>query len=211
MEVIGGGYIGRKETGMPIEEALLAFVGIDISKEEMEKGIPFVSFVVKKGGGAVFIEPHPLFMAGGMLKERTAAGSEVLYRIDYLRGRSEKFAAGIFTVGEKQEDLLTMLKHSTGAGNGKADITGLYGYLETHLSLCALERLALQELSLMEKDGARDLDYREADRAYYKEVLFYVEAGRRCLNSSISGVSLPPFPKRGVFMAKWYQRHKGKP
>ena len=85
---------------MPIEEALMAFVGIDIPIEEMEKGIPFVSFVVKEGEGAVFMEPLPLSMADGILKERTEAGSEVLYRVDYLRGGSEKFAAGILTVGE---------------------------------------------------------------------------------------------------------------
>lgn len=209
-KIIGRKYIDKKEARMPIEEALMAFVGIDIPKEEMGKGIPFVSFVVKEGGGAVFMEPLPLSMADGVLKERTAAESKVLYRVDYVRGGLEKFATGIFTTGEKQEDFLTLLKHSTGAANGKARIIGLYSYLEAHIFLCAMERLALHELSLVEKEGEGNLDYREADSAYYKEVLFYVEAGRRCLNSSISGVSLPPFPERGVFMDKWYRRHKGK-
>lgn len=71
---------------MPIEEALMEFVGIDIPKEEIEKGVPFVSFVVKEGEDAVFMEPLPLSMADGALKGRTEAGSEVLYRVDYLRG-----------------------------------------------------------------------------------------------------------------------------
>lgn len=48
------------EGSMPIEEALMAFVGIDIPGKEMEKGIPYVSFVVKEGERAVFIKPLPL-------------------------------------------------------------------------------------------------------------------------------------------------------
>lgn len=195
---------------MPIEEALMAFVGIDIPKEEMEKGIPFVSFVVKEGEGAVFMEPLPISMADGILKGSMATGSEILYRLDYLWGGSEKFAAGILTVGEQQKDFLKLLEHDIRSGNGKADAAGLYGYLEAHLTLCALERLALCEISLMEKEEAGSPDYREADSSYYREVLSYVEAGRRCLNSSISGFSLPPFPKRSTFMAKWYRSRKGK-
>lgn len=195
---------------MPIEEALMAFVGTDIPKEEMEKGIPFVSFVVNEGEGAVVIEPLPISMADSILKERTAAGSEVLYRVDYLRGGSEKFAAGILTAGEKQKDFLELLQHNISSGNGKADTAGLYGYLEAHLTLCRLERLALCEISLMEKEEAGSPDYREADSSYYREVLSYVEAGRRCLNNSISGISLPPFPHRSAFMAEWYGRHMGR-
>lgn len=195
---------------MPIEEALMAFVGIDIPIEEMEKGIPFVSFVVKEGEGAVFMEPLPLSMADGILKERTEAGSEVLYRVDYLRGGSEKFAAGILTVGEKQKDFLKLLEYNISSGNGKADAAGIYGYLEAHLALCRLERLALCEISLMEKEETESPDYREADSSYYREVLFYVEAGRRCLNGSISGFSLPLFPKRSAFMAEWYRSREGK-
>lgn len=195
---------------MPIEEALMAFVGIDIPKEEMEKGIPFVSFVVKEGEGAVFMKPLPLSMAHGILKGSTAAGSEILYRVDYLRGGSEKFAAGILTVGEKQKDFLKLLEQDIRSGNGKADAAGLYGYLEAHLALCDLERLALREISFMKKEEAEAAEYREADSSYYREILAYVEAGRRCLNDSISGFSLPPFPKRSVFMEKWYRSRKGK-
>lgn len=208
--MIGRKYINKEEAGIPIEEALMEFVGIDIPKEEIEKGVPFVSFVVKEGEDAVFMEPLPLSMADGILKSRAAAGSEILYRVDYLWGSSEKFAAGILTVGEKQEDFLKLLEHNISSGNGKADTAGLYGYLEAHLTLCRLERLALCEISLMEKEEAGSPDYREADTTYYKEVLSYVEAGRRCLNGSISGFSLPPFPQRSVFMAKWYRSHKGK-
>ena len=195
---------------MPIEEVLMAFVGIDIPKEEMEKGIPFVSFVVKEGEGAVFMKPLPLSMAHGILKGSTATGSEVLYRVDYLRGGSEKFAAGILTAGEKQKDFLKLLEHDFKSGNGKADAAGLYGYLEAHLTLCDLERLALREISFMEKEEAEAAEYKEADSSYYREILSYVEAGRKFLNSSISAFSLPPFPKRSAFMAKWYRSHRGK-
>lgn len=208
--MIGRKYIDQEEAAMPIEEALMAFVGIDIPKEEMEKGIPFVSFVVKEGEGAVFMEPLPLSMADGVLKGRMAAGSEVLYRVDYLRGGSEKFAAGILTAGEKQENFLKLLEYNIRSGSGKADAAGLYGYLEAHFILCRLERLALCGISLMEKEEAGSPDYREADSSYYREALSYVEAGRRCLNDSISGFSLPPFPERSVFMAKWYRSHRGK-
>lgn len=195
---------------MSIEEALTAFVGIEIPKAEMEKGIPFVSFVIKEGEGAVFVGPLPLSMADGILKDRTAAGSEVLYRMDYLRGGQEKFASGIHTVGKKSESFLELLGHNAGSGNGKAGIMGLYSYLESHLALCRLERLAQEEIAFMEREEAESPDYREANSSYYKEVLSYVEAGRRCLNSSISGFSLPPFPQRSVFMAKWYRDREGK-
>lgn len=188
----------------------MAFVGIDIPKEEMEKGIPFVSFVVKEGEGAVFIEPLPISMADGILKGRTAAVNEVLYRVDYLRGGSEKFAAGILTVGEKQKGFLKLLEYNINSGSRKADAVGIYGYLEAHLTLCRLERLALREISLMEKEDAGSPDYREADSSYYREVLSYVEAGRRCLNDSITGFTLPPFPERSVFMAEWYRSRRGK-
>ena len=36
-------------------------------------GIPFVSFVVKEGEGAVFIEPRPLFDADSLLMVQEAA------------------------------------------------------------------------------------------------------------------------------------------
>lgn len=195
---------------MPIEEAIMEFVGIDIPNEEMKKGIPFVSFVVKEGEGAVFMEPLPIFMADGILKDRTVKGSEVLYRVDYLWGSSKKFAAGILMVGERTEKFLELLGHNISSGNEKADTAGLYGYLEAHLTLCVLEKFALCEISLMEREELGSPDYRAADSSYYQEVLSYVEAGRGCLNDSISGFSLPPFPKRSVFMAEWYRSRKGR-
>ena len=72
----------------PIEEALTAFTGIDVYRgenhslgnfqREIEKGIPFISFIVKEKEGAVFIRPHPLFMAGSFLKEQKTEVSEIL-------------------------------------------------------------------------------------------------------------------------------------
>ena len=127
---------------MPIEEALMALVGIDIPKKEMEKGIPFVSFVVKEGEGAVFIEPLPLFVADSLLKVQEAAGREILYRADYLWGGMGRYASGVLIFGEKQETFLKLLESNINSGNAKADIMGIYGYLEAHLILCGLENIS---------------------------------------------------------------------
>lgn len=198
-----------ERTVMPIEEALMAWTGIDIPKKEMEKGIPFISFVVKEGEGAVFIKPLPLFAADSILKGQEAAGGEILYRADCLRGGIGKFATGVLIAEEKPETFLKLLESNINSGNPKADIIGIYSYLEAHLTLCRLEGLAREEISFMEKEEAGEEDYREANRSYYRDVLSYVESGRRHLNTSTFGISLPPFPQRSVFMAGWYREHKG--
>ena len=166
---------------MPMEEALMAFAEIDISRmknftSEKEKGIPFISFVMKEKEGAVFTGPHPLFIADSLLREQKAEGREILYRADYIRSGTDKFATGVLSAGEKQETFLKLLKNNISSGNAKADIMG---------------------------------NYREANCAYYKEVLSYVATCRRHLNRGASGILLPPFPERNVFMAGWYREHKG--
>ena len=150
---------------MPIEEALMALVGIDIPKKEMEKGIPFVSFVVKEGEGAVFIEPLPLFVADSILKGQEAAGREILYRADYLRGGMEKFATGVLSAEEKPETFLKLLENNINPGNAKSDIMGIYGYLEAHMTLCRPARLAQEELIFMGRKEAGTEDYRAANRS----------------------------------------------
>lgn len=162
---------------MPMEEALMAFAEIDISRmknftSEKEKGIPFISFVMKEKEGAVFTGPHPLFIADSLLREQKAEGREILYRADYIRSGTDKFATGVLSAGEKQETFLKLLKNNISSGNAKADVMGIYRYLETHLTLCGLERLAEEETAFMGKEEAGTEDYREANRAYYKEVLF---------------------------------------
>lgn len=191
---------------MPMEEALMAFAEIDISRmknftSEKEKGIPFISFVMKEKEGAVFTGPHPLFIADSLLREQKAEGREILYRADYIRSGTDKFATGVLSAGEKQETFLKLLKNNISSGNAKADIMGIYSYLEIHFTLCGLERLAEEETGTE--------DYREANCAYYKEVLSYVVTCRRHLNRGASGILLPPFPERNVFMAGWYREHKG--
>ena len=195
---------------MPIEEALMALVGIDIPKKEIEKGIPFVSFVVKEGEGAVFIEPLPLFVADSLLKVQEAAGREILYRADYLRGGIGKYASGVLIFGEKPETFLKLLENNISSGNAKADIMGIYGYLEAHLTLCGLENLAQEEIAFMGREEAGTEDYRVANSSYYKEVLSFVETGRRYLNTGTSGIFLPTFPERSKFMAGWYREHKSR-
>lgn len=206
------GYCAEKAV-VPIEEALMAFALVDISAKEKftlekEKGIPFISFVIKKKEGAVFIEPHPLFMADGLLKEQKT-GREILYRADYMQGSREKFATGVLFAGKKQETFLGLLKSNISSGNIKADIMGIYSYLETHLTLCRLEKLAEEEIAFMGKEEAGSADYREANCAYYREILSYVETSRRYLNMWSSEVLLPPFPERSVFMTGWYREHGG--
>ena len=191
---------------MPMEEALMAFAEIDISRmknftSEKEKGIPFISFVMKEKEGAVFTGPHPLFIADSLLREQKAEGREILYRADYIRSGTDKFATGVLFAGEKLETFLKLLKNNISSGNAKADIMGIYSYLEIHFTLCGLERLAEEETGTE--------DYREANCAYYKEVLSYVATCRRHLNRGASGILLPPFPERNVFMAGWYREHKG--
>jgi hypothetical protein len=208
-KVIDIKYADYAEGKMPIEEALMAFLGTSISRGKIEKGIPLVSFVVKEGGDAVYLKPHPLFLADEILKGRVQAGHEVLYRADYIRGGTEKSAVGVLTAGVKPERFLKLMGQNAASGNEKADAMGIYGYLEAHLTLCGLEGLAEREISFMEKEEAGSTDYREANRAYYREILSYVETGRRYLNSSM-GFFLPPFPSRSAFMAGWYGKHKGK-
>lgn len=198
------------ESRMPIEEALMSLAGIELSGKDMEKGIPFVSFVVKEGEGAVFIEPLPLSDADSVLKGQKAAGREILYRTDYFRGGMEKFATGVLTSGEKPETFLKLLESNINSGNAKADIMGIYGYLEAHLTLCSLENLAQEELVIMGKEEAGTEDYRAANSSYYQEVLAFVEAGRRYLNTGASGILLPTFPERSKFMAGWYREHKSR-
>ena len=141
---------------MPMEEALMAFAEIDISRmknftSEKEKGIPFISFVMKEKEGAVFTGPHPLFIADSLLREQKAEGREILYRADYIRSGTDKFATGVLSAGEKQETFLKLLKNNISSGNAKADVMGIYRYLETHLTLCGLERWRMKRLHLRER------------------------------------------------------------
>lgn len=195
---------------VPIEEALMALMEAKIPEVKTEKGIPLVSFVDKKGKGAVFIKPFPLPVADRYLEEQ-AAGSEVLYRVDYLRGGAKNFTIGVLSAGKKPETFLRLLESNIRSGNIKADIMGISSYLEAHFALCGLERLAWEGIVFMGKERSGTEDYRKADSSYYKEILAYVEKGRKYLNENngASGISLPPFPQRSVFMAGRYREHKG--
>lgn len=200
-----------EKTVIPIEEAIMAFIRIRIPESETEKGIPFVSFVIKEGEGAVFIKPFPLPVADRSLKEQTVAGSEVLYRVDYRRDGAKKVSIGILLAGKTPETFLKLLESNIRSGNAKADIMGISSYLEAHLTLCGLERLAREEIEFMGKEEAGAEEHRKADSSYYREILAYVEKGRRYLNENdgASGISPPLFPQRSVFMEKWHREHKG--
>ena len=196
---------------IPIEDALTAFMDAKIPGAETEKGIPLVSFVAKDGDGAVFVRPLSLPMADRYLEGQTVAGSEVLYRVDYLKRGFRKYTMGVLIAGDRSETFLKMLESNIRSGNAKADIMGIRGYLDAHLALCRLERLAWEEIASTGKEWAGTEDHRKADISYYSEILAYVEKGRRYLNedTGVLGIPPPPFPQRSVFMAGWYREHKG--
>lgn len=199
------------ELVLPIEDALREFMEAGIPEAKTEKGIPLVSFVVKEGDCAVFIKPFPLPVADRYLKGRAAAGSEVLYRVDYLKSGAKKFTIGVLFAGDMPETFLRLLGSNTRSGSPKADIMGISGYLEAHLALCRLERLAREGIASKGKGWAGTEDYRKADSSYYREILAYVEKGRRYLNGDAADFGiLPHFPERSVFMAGWYREHKGR-
>lgn len=190
---------------IPVEKALMSLMGIHIPKEEMAKRIPFLSFVVKRDVGAVFISPSPLPAADKALKAQIVADGEILYRADCIKGGKRELAMGILRAGKKPEGFLKLLAEGVRSGSMEADCMGIYDYLAAHFILCRLESFAKREVSFWGKGQEGAKACQEADRFYYQEVLSYVEAGRKCLNV---GIPLPPFPKRDVFMAKWYQEHR---
>lgn len=185
----------------------MGLVGIHIPDREMEKGVPFISFVIKTGEGAVFIKPLPLREADISLKEQ-AAGSEILYRVDYLRGGRKKFAAGILEAGKRPENFLELLTGNIRSGKARADPAGICGCLKAHLALCRLEKLAGDEIALIQQEDAGTGDCREADISYYREIIAYAGKVRDCLNTGVPDAGLPPFPERGVFMAGWFRKHR---
>lgn len=129
---------------------------------------------------------------GGNVSSRDVSGS-----VDAVRRAEAASSAGI-------------------ANSADAGVQILCFFLKKHMALCRLERLARGELFPQGQTGEEagtgsqreDRLYRQADSAYYREVLAYVGEARRALNLQPRPI-LPPFPERGPFLAEWYRNHQG--
>lgn len=204
-----------------IEKALKEFLmDIRITGEERKKGIPLITFVYKEEDKAVLLKALPLPLADIQPEEKLLAGKELLYRADFFREGEAKVSFGVLPAIKESASFLTLLEDAVKSGDRKAGYQGLCNYLKFHNALCGLEALAEGELSYAgqkkEKTGnltgtagkeERQDGYFLANAAYYREVLSYVQTGRDILNACPAGTSLPPFPDRSAFMARWHREN----
>lgn len=201
-----------------MEKACLEFL---TGSSHARRDVPAVSLLYHEAGETVLLQDIPLPAADRQIRERELYRRAILYRVDYLEGGKARRAMGTL---EAEEGFGSFPDWIGRKCHGQEDmgIRLLCRRLGQHLSLCGLERLAEEEISLHkaggegmqpegageESSGAESL-YQQADAAYYAELLSYVKEARCVLNMQPHGV-LPPFPERGPFMAGWYRGHKGK-
>lgn len=207
-----------------IEKALKEFLlDIRITGEERKKGIPLITFVYKEEDKAVLLKALPLPLADIQPEKTIPVGKEVLYRVDFFKEGEAKVSFGVLPAIKEPATFLTILGSAVESGDRKAGYQGLCDYLKFHNALCGLEALARGELSpagRMSGEGVAEktkvgagnslkMKSRNtlANTAYYHEILSYVRAGRDILNACPAGTSLPPFPDRSAFMAKWYREN----
>lgn len=202
-----------------IEKALMEFLSdVRTTGEERKKGIPLITFVYKEEDKAVLLAALPLPLADIQPEEKQIAGKELLYRVDFFKEGEAKVSFGILPVARKSAPFLTLLEDAVKSGDRRAGHPWLCDYLKFHSALCGLEALARGELSFAgqkqqkaagEEEISRKTqdEYTLANTAYYREVLSYVRTGRDILNACPAGTSLPPFPDRSAFMAKWYREN----
>lgn len=204
-----------------IEKALKEFLmDIRITGEERKKGIPLITFVYKEENKAVLLKALPLPLADIQPEKKKLTGKELLYRVDFFKEGEAKVSFGVLPEIKEPATFLTLLENAITSEDRKAGYQGLCDYLKSHSALCGLETLAKEELSLMRRIPGKTLDtavagskteiqdrYTLANAAYYREVLSYVQTGRDILNACPPETSLPPFPDRSAFMAKWYREN----
>ena len=208
-----------------IEKALMEFLmDVRTTGQERKKGIPLITFVYKEKDRAVLLKVLPLPLADIQPEEKQLAGKEVLYRVDFFREGEAKVSFGILPVVKKSAPFLALLEDAVKSGDRRAGHPWLCDYLKFHSALCGLEALARGELSLAgqipeenaagrekdtgeEKRGKTQDRYSLANTAYYAEILSYVQTGRDILNACPAGTSLPPFPDRSAFMARWHREN----
>lgn len=200
---------GRKE---PVGDAVIELLDVQAPEEELEKGIPLVSFACKEGeGDAVFIKALPLPEGDIWLEGKEITAGEVLYRVDYLLEGRPEYVTGILSKRDGSGTFLDRLEEAVKKGDVKAGSESLCKLLRLHLTLCGLEDLAGQEISSIVQGRNREENesYRRADAAYYKEVLSFVKKGREALNQfpfPDAVLKMPDFPDRGGFMSEWYRK-----
>lgn len=198
-----------------IEKALIEFLtDVRITGAERKKGIPLITFVYKEEDKAVLLKALPLPVADIQTEGKIPKGRELLYRVDFFREGEAKASFGVLPVIKESATFLMLLEDALKNGDRKAGYQSLCDYLKFHNALCGLEALAEGELSSagqIWKNAAgaerKEDRYSLANAAYYNEVLFYVQTGRDILNACPVGTSLPPFPDRSAFMARWYREN----
>ncbi len=202
-----------------IEKVLMEFLAdVRTTGTERKKGIPLITFVYKEEDKAVLLKALPLPLADIQTEGKIPAGKELLYRVDFFREGEAKVSFGVLPAIKEFATFLTLLENAIKGGDRKAGYQSLCDYLKFHNALCSLEILAEGELSLMGKLSGKTSNtagagsktetqdrYSFANAAYYREILSYVQTGRDILNACPVGTTLPPFPDRSAFMAKWYQ------
>ena len=175
--------------------------------------IPEVSLMYRDGGDVVRLQNIMLPDVDKEIQERELAEKDALYRVDYLWEGKTRRAMGRLEAGDGVAAFLERVGGST-ASRGVVETQILCGLLKKHLALCRLESLAREEISLQgngEEMGigsaGEDIQYQQANAAYYREVLIYAGKARCILNMQPCPV-LPPFPERRLFLAEWYRNHK---
>ena len=174
---------------------------------------------------AVLLAALPLPLADIQTEKTIPVGKEILYRVDFFKEGEAKNSFGVLPAIKESATFLTLLEAAIRSGDRKAGYQGLCDYLKFHNALCGLEALAEGEIAFakkMQKMGsdnkaptekccesavAEQNRYSIVNTAYYKEVLSYVQTGRDILNACPAGTSLPPFPDRSAFMARWYREN----
>lgn len=197
----------------PVGDAVIGLLDVQAPKEELEKGIPLVSFACKEGeGDAVLIRVLPLPEGDAWLEGKEITAGEVLYRVDYLLEGKPGYVTGILPKRDGSGTFLDRLEDAVKRGDAKAGSRPVCELLKLHLTLCGLEDLAGQEISLIaqgENSGGSE-SYRRAYAAYYKEVLSFAKRGREALNGfpfAEAVLRMPAFPDKGGFMSKWYRKY----
>lgn len=211
-----GVFISKvKEVREPAEKAFPGFLtDVGYTGGSSPEGIPAVSLLYHDGEDVVSLRDILLPDVDREIQERGLWEKDILYRVDYLWGGKPRKAMGRLEAGNGRA---AFLDRAGGiADDGDVEPRMLCLLLKKHLSLCSLEALARREISPQGQcagetaagNPGEDGLHRQADDAYYREVLAYTEEARRILNRQPCP-ALPPFPERGRFMAAWYRDHKG--
>lgn len=176
-----------------------------IREGEINKGIPWISFVYRERDEAVLIHPLSLFCADERIKRTSLAGKEILYRADYLEKGRRRIASGILPAGKEAAGYLGRLEKGILSGEKKAGSREFYLFLKIHFVLCKLEIHGEERKALAERMDRAGIGSRETwklERLYCEELFSYVEEVRENLNYRPEKIVLPAFPTFGGVVEK---------